>query len=376
MTPRLARGRSRIALLAVLLVVFAAVVPAVAAAETRAGGTVVVGPEETVGDLEVISGDVTILGTVDGDLSGVAGSVTIVGEVTGSVEVAAGSVRVEGRVSGDLDAGTGSLTIAEGGVVGGDLEAGTGSATIAGTVEGNARIGADLLVLEPTAHLRGDLEYDGELRGQDAATIDGTVTRNPDLSVGGFFDAGPLPRVGAAVLGVYFFLVNLVMGALLLLVFPRFADRLTASTLERPGRTALGGIAAFIGTPILLVLVALTIVGIPFMLLGIPAYLLALWVGFIYGRLVVGVWLLSFVDAGGRWAGFLVGMVVLAIVSRVPVLGGILDLFVLVLGLGALAMALRRAYRRRRAGGEDGETAAQRTLGEFEGRDEPVAGSG
>lgn len=359
--------RSRLAILGVLLVLFGATVPGIAAAESRMGGTVLVDTDETVDGLEAIGGDVTVLGTVDGDLSGVAGSVTVVGNVTGSVDVAAGSIRVEGRVGGDLEAGAGSVTIARDGVVAGDVEVGAGSVTVAGTIEGSARIGADVITVRSSAHVLGDFEYDGDLRRGDGARIDGTVTRNPDLGLGGFFSSGPFPKVGEVVSSIYFFLVNLAMGALLLLAFPRFSDRLATSSVERPGRTSLVGIAALVGIPIGLVLIGLTIVGIPFSLLGIGVYALLLWIGAVYGRLIVGVWLLSLVGEGGRWLGFIVGMLAMVIVQRLPYVGGILELFVLVLGLGALVLGLRRWFRRRR----DRDVPSQATIEDYTADAEP-----
>lgn len=365
MNSRLPRRRYHFALLGVLLVLFAATVPAIVAAETRAGGTVIVGPNETIDGLEAFGGDVTVLGTVDGDLSGLAGSVTVAGNVTGSVDVAAGSLRVEGTVGGDVEAGAGSVTIARDGVVAGNLDVGAGAVSIDGTVLGNARVGADVISLGPTAHLAGDLDYDGDLRGQDTARIDGTVTHEPDLEVGGFLSSTPLAGVGDALFSAYFFLVNLLMGALLLLLFPGFTASLTSESRERPGRTSLAGIIAFLGVPVGLVVVGLTIVGLPFSLLGVAGYLLALWIGAVYGRLIVGAWLLDLVDREGRWLALVVGLLVVELVRRIPVVGGLAELFVLVLGLGALALALVRTYRRRR----DQESPDQTSLGDF-----PAAG--
>ncbi|WP_458209401.1 hypothetical protein [Haladaptatus sp. NG-SE-30] len=53
--------------LLVLLLVFATI-PGIAAAESRAGGTIVVEEGETVKGLEAFGGTVIVRGTVDGDL--------------------------------------------------------------------------------------------------------------------------------------------------------------------------------------------------------------------------------------------------------------------------------------------------------------------
>jgi cytoskeletal protein CcmA (bactofilin family) len=319
----------RPATLLVVAVLALSIVPGAVAAEARAGGTVIVGADETTGDLEVFAGNVRITGTVTGD-----------------VEAAGGTVHIAGTIEGNLRAAGGHVGIEEAGTVGGTLEAGAGSVAIAGTVEGNARIGADSIVLAPTGHLGGDLEYDAELDRREGARVAGTVTRNPDLSIG-----GPIPQVADVVFSVYFFLVNLVVGAILLLLFPRFSRRLVDRTVDRLGVTGVAGLGALVATPIGLVLVALTIIGLPLALAGLVGYGLALWIGTIYGRYVLGAWLLSLADVDNRWLGLLVGLIVVAVAVRLPVVGGLVEVAVLVWGLGALAMGLYAGYRRRRSGG-------------------------
>jgi len=343
-------SHSRVVLLVGVLVCLA-VVPAPAVAEPRAGGTVVVEAGETTGDLEAYGGDVTIHGTVDGDLEVFAGNVRILGEVTGNVETASGNVVIAGTVGGDVSATGGNVLLGENATVGGTFEAGAGSVRLDGQVAGPVRVGAGEIVLGPSAAIGGGLEYDGNLTRSDGATVGGEVVNNPDLEVG-----DPLPSIPGFVFGLYVVLVNLVVGAVLLLVFPRFTRGMADRTAERPARTGAVGLLALVGTPILLVLLAITIVGIPLALAGAIVYGLAVWLGVVLGRYVLGAWLLSFVDVDNRWAALLVGMVVMVAVTRIPILGGLLDLVVLLMGLGALVYGLYRGYRARRRGGSSDAT--------------------
>jgi len=69
---------TRTALTLLVLVALLASLPAVAAAETRSGGTVVVDEDETVDDdLEAFAGSVVVRGTIDGDLTTAGGDVRI-----------------------------------------------------------------------------------------------------------------------------------------------------------------------------------------------------------------------------------------------------------------------------------------------------------
>jgi len=347
-----ARSRpSRLLVLLVVATVALSVMPGLAAAEPRTGGTVVVEAGETTGSIEAFGGDVVVRGTVDGDLSGFAGSVRVAGTVTGSVSGAAGDVEIDGHVGGDVNVAGGHVSVGPDATIEGNLQAGAGTVHIFGRVLGDAKVGAGTIRLGPTARIEGDLEYDGTLERDEAAVVGGTVTRNPDLGV------GVLPDISALVFSVYFFLVNLVVGLLLLFVFPRFSTGLAERTADRPGVTALAGIAALFGTPIALVLVGITIVGIPIALAGLLSYLLAVWAGSIYGRYVVGAWLLDLADYRNRWAALLVGMLAMVVVRRLPVVGGLLDFFVLLLGLGAVLLGLIRAYRGR--GGAEADEAPE-----------------
>lgn len=303
-----------------------------AADRTQAGGTVVIEAGKTVqGDLTAMGGNVVIRGTVTGDVRAVAGSVDVEGTVRGSVEAAAGSV-----------------TVGQSGVVGGDLNAGAGSIAIDGTVRGDLKAGAETITLGPSAVVEGDVRYDGKLDRANGATVEGTVTR--DSSIGG---VSFVPSIPSWTVSIYGFLVNLVFAAALLLVFPRFTDGMGERTIGAPGRTAAAGLLALIGIPILLIAIAITIVGIPISIMGVFVYALLVWASYVLGRYVVGVWVLSYTDFEGRWVALLVGFVGIAVLSYVPLVGWVFELAALLLGLGALVLGLRQAYRARRQ--PDGE---------------------
>ncbi len=347
-------NRSRqLLLLAIVSLLALSTMPGLAAAETRAGGSVVVDADETTGDLEVFGGDVTIRGTVDGDLRAFGGNVRIEGTVTGDVEAASGNLYISGTVEGNVQTGSGNVQLTESATVGGNFEAGAGTVIVAGSVDGNAKIGAETITLAPTASIGGNFEYDGTLDRADGAQVGGTVTQNPDLSIG-----GPIPQIPDLFFSVYFLVVNFVVGAILLLAFPAFSRGLVERTRERPGVTGVVGLGTLIATPVALVLIAITIVGIPISLVGLFVYIVGIWLGVVYGRYLLGAWLLSLADYENRWVALVVGLVVMAAATRLPVVGGIADLAVLVWGLGALAMGVYAGYRNRRSGGQIREAAA------------------
>lgn len=335
----------RFVLLFAALVVLATVPAPVAADETRTGSSVVVEEGETIDDdLTAFAGTVIVRGTVNGDVTAFSGDIHVEGQVNGDLTAFGGNVRITGTVSGDVDAAGGNVVVAEDARVGGQLEAAAGNVIIDGEVGEDARVGAGTITLGPSAVVGGDFVYDGDLDRAESARIAGEVRQESSVGIDLGF-TGPL--VPNWVGWMYGFLVNLVLGAVALLVFPRFsagiADRATANPLRSGG----AGLLLFVGIPILLVLLFISLIGIPLGLLGILVYALLLWFGYVYGAFAVGTWALGVADAGGRWLALFVGLLIAGVVGFVPILGGIVQFLVLLLGLGALALGGRNRYQRR-----------------------------
>jgi len=336
----------------------------VATAQSFQGGgdTVVVGADESYDSVEGIAGTVIVRGTVTGDVSTAAGSVHVTesGTVGGDVAAAAGTVRIDGGIDGDVRAAGGSVILGPTGGVGGDLEAGASYVELNGTVDGDVQAGAETVVLGPSAAVGGTVRYDAEtfVRAPDAA-VDGGVVRDEGLGQPAAPD--PIPGwVGA----LYGLLANLLLGVVLLAVFPAFSARVADGVTQRPARSTGVGLVTLLAVPLVLVLVALTIVGIPLSLVGALGFAVTVWVAVVYGQYALGVWALSFTGWESRWLALGVGLVGVTVLGAVPVLGALLDLAVFLLGLGALVLALRGAYDRRGDGPVGGRQA---TLDEVAG---------
>jgi cytoskeletal protein CcmA (bactofilin family) len=344
-------GRRGIVLLLVAVVLLG-VVPGVAAAEERVSGSVTVEENETVSEnLTAIGGSIAVRGTVDGDVQAIGGDVVIGegAEVTGDIQATAGSVRINGNVTGNVAASGGYISVGQSGSIGGTLNASTGSIVIAGSVDGDATLGAETITLAPTATFGGNVEYgvgeEGEFTN-NGADVAGTVTENPDLNVSGGigFDYDP-PNLSGPLLGVFGFISNLVIGGLLLLIMPKTSGRISDSVTESPFVTGVIGFGALVGVPIALALIAITIIGLPITLGGLAAYGIAIWLAGIYGRYAIGELVLSYTDMDNRWAALGVGVVLVAVLVRlpIPIAPGLVELLVVpLLGLGAIATL---AYR-------------------------------
>jgi hypothetical protein len=128
--------------------------------------------------------------------------------------------------------------------------------------------------------------------------------------------------------------------------FPGFSRRVADTAVEGPARAGAVGLLLVVGIPVLLVLTALTIIGIPLTVLGAMLFGILAWVGTVYGRIAVGTWLTAYTAVESRWIALLVGFVVVGVAVRIPFVGWIPEFFVGLLGLGALALALTEHRRR------------------------------
>lgn len=341
-----------LAIAAALCLVLALVPGLAAAEEVRAGDTVVIGEDETVDGLTAFSGTVIVEGTVDGDLTAFAGDVHVAGTVTGDVNAFAGNVRITGIVDGDVNTASGNVFIGEGATVEGSLSGAAGNFRIDGTIAGNVDAGAGTIALGETAVVDGNLRYGGELRRADSARVGGEVIEEPR------FVAPMFPEwIGA----VYAFFANLVLGVVLLLAMPRFSADVADRAITDPLRSGGVGLLAVIAIPIALFVLMVTIVGIPLAIAGMFAFGLLLWIATVYGRFVVGTWLLGLANTENRWLALLLGLLVIGIVAQIPGLGGLLVLLVTVLGLGAIATVTRDRRRDRRTAPTDAPPASRET---------------
>ena len=331
--------------------------------------TVVEANETVDDDLTAITGDVVVHGTVDGDVTAAAGSVRVTGEVTGDVSAASGSVTVGpdatvgddvssgggsvdlsagSLVEGDVAAGAGSVVVPHGATVEGDVAAGGGDAEVNGTVENDVASG-ESVVLGSTAVVGGDVTYRDSIDRADGARVDGTITQrsddwqpsgpeiqieadSPTVSfVPGFVPADLAP--------VYWALVALFLGTVLLALFPRFSAEVATRASADPLRSTATGVVSLVAVPLALGAFFLTIVGIPVAVAGGAIFALAVWAGLVYGEYLVGRQVVRAAGSENRWLGLLVGVVAVEAISLVPLLGGLVTLAVLVVGLGALALA-------------------------------------
>jgi len=311
-----------------------------AAQQQQVGGTLVVDDGETINGFTGYAGTIVVRGTVQGDLTAFAGRVVIEegGVVTGRVRAFAGSVVISGTVERNAVTYAGKTTVTESARIGGSFGAIGGGASIAGTIGGDATAATGAATLEPSAEIDGFLIHVGALtdRGGDVR-----------LGIRSVSELALLPSLTGAtgiLFGLYLLVADAFAGAALLYLFPGFARDAVETASEEPQQIALAGIAAAVAVPAVAAIAAVTVVGLPLALALVVGYLLLAWLGTIYGRYMVGYGVVAAADRPNPYLGLVVGILLVAVLARLPFIGPLLRGLVALLGVGALALGAYGAY--------------------------------
>lgn len=311
-----------------------------AAQQQQVGGTLVVDDGETVNGFTGYAGTIVVRGTVQGDLTAFAGRVVIEegGVVTGRVRAFAGSVVIGGTVEQNTVTYAGKTTVTESARLGGSFGAIGGGASIAGTVNGDATAVTGAATLESSADVNGFLIHVGSLTDRGG---------NVRLGIRSASELALVPSLTGATgvfFGLYLLVADAFVGSALLYLFPGFARDVVETASEEPQQIALAGIVAAVAVPAVAAIAAITVVGLPLALALAVLFLVLVWLGTIYGRYMVGYGVVSAADRANPYLGLVVGILLVAVLSRLPFIGPILRGLVALLGVGALALGVYGAY--------------------------------
>ena len=348
--------------------------PSIRAGESMTGNAYVAGGNVTSagtipGDLVAGGGTVVVSGDVGADVLAGGGNVTILSNVGGDVRAAGGNVVVQGKVGGDLIVGGGQITIGGPGVAG-DVAIGGGTVRIDAPITGNVRIGggsvyinapitgdlnieADTVTLGSAAVISGDITYGAnkELAREEGAVVNGAVHFEPRPERAA--SAAPALAFAAVfsfwVLGKFLalFVCALVIG----LAFRRYSREVVAKATARPLSEIGKGLIVFAALPVISVLLLVTMVGIPFGILGLIGFVVAMLFAWIITPIIVGSIVYQYFSKGNpevSWKTILLGAFLYTIIGFVPFLGWLVQMLLMFLALGVITsikMEIIRQWR-------------------------------
>jgi hypothetical protein len=257
--------------------------------------------------------DITPGASIGGPTSLAGRTVTLDGEAQGPVAIAARDVAINGRVAGDIEVSAQRIEVGPEARIGGKLRYRSG----------------EVPQVAPGAQIAGGLEQlpaRGARFGWHERTRRATSESGHGLWFGGSF----------------------VIGALMLLIGPAFMSE-TSLIARREWAQSLGiGLIVLVTVPVAVLMLFITLIGIPVGLVAIAVYAAVLLLGYVCGATAVGDLALERLAParsallGWRILALLGALLALAILRRVPLLGGLAVFAVFLGGVGALT---QRAFR-------------------------------
>lgn len=308
---------------------------------------------ETVSDdLYVIAGDITIRGDVEGTLYLLGSNIDVSGSVGGDLYAMGGDVIVEGGVSGEvyvlggdvelsgvfdkvLHAAGGKLELS--GTFNDEVNCGGGVVRLSGSFANDANIQAGTFKLLSGTVIKGDLNYAAKDfdRAEDVV-INGTVNKMPKAE----WEAqgpgwGVIAFFGLAGL-IGYFIVGIVLSGF----FPNFTKGAVNRTFSQFAQNLGWGLLVFLLTPLAVLVLLITVIGIPLGILVGIAYGVGIFIGEIIVSAAVGGLIFSLFKKpdAAYWLKLLVGLIILFVISIIPIVNFIAVLIIWILGLGTLAL--------------------------------------
>lgn len=318
------------------------------------------------GDLYCAGQTVDITGTVEGDVICAAQTVNVSGNVLGSIRVAGQTVTLSGSVGRSVTVFGQAVTLTSGTVVNNDLTAYGSSLQLGGKVGRDAVVGGQTVTVEGVIG-RDLTASDQHLTLGGAARVGGVldytsnneVQRSSGAVVAGKTERHAPPQrqqkdennAAARVWGVaYWFGAFLVFGLILLGLAPRTYKTAYEVMIKQSGWALLAGIVGLVMTPIVAILLIVTVIGIPVGVALLFLWLISLVASYAYSGYTIGAWVATAASWKLKWPGvtaLLLGLAILAALMLIPVVGGLFGFLALVWGMGGVVLLCGRYFKAR-----------------------------
>lgn len=213
------------------------------------------------------------------------------------------------------------------------------------TIQPNGRVTQTAIAIGGNVTLKKGARVDGDAYAvggnvvqEEGATIGGAKgTISEDAMRGMHRDRRSFWAVYAAQSGFRIFsaIVAAIVGVILFRTVPSFLPNLATVVRRYPSQSALWGIGAIVALIVLNIFLAITLIGIPL----IPLLILVTGLATFVGTLGISLWVGQQVaksDQRTELQRFLIGLLVITLLSLIPLLGGVVVFVVSLFGLGAL----------------------------------------
>lgn len=309
------------------------------------------------GDLYCAGQNITISGEVTGDILCAGQTVTVSGTVAGNVRLAGQTVSLSGNIGKSASLAGQTITLHKdgqvaqdvtimgqitsiGGYIGRDLVISSLAANINSTIGRNVSANIETLDLAKGAAIGGTLNYTSpqKLTNAEGSVVAGkvTYTEMKERAENAKSTFNPF----AAIIWSFMLLVSAVI---LVLLFPRFLHDTTQTSTKSASQALLTILIGFVtGTvvPVAILLLLITIIGIPFAIVTLVAWILIVMLSGAVAAYYVGriVWRTQ----PNAIFTMLVGALIIVVTLTIPVLNVFIYLLAVWYGSGAILLQLKK----------------------------------
>ena len=318
------------------------------------------------GDVYAVGGSVFVDGQINGDLLAAGGEVTVSGIVSQDARLGGGQVTINGNIQRNLTVGGGDVELTpsatvQGGVVGGGgnfhlsgvvgkgVVIGAGRLVTSNVIGGDLDVAAGTIRLTSKANVIGNFTYSSkEAPSIDSgAKIDGTITQKSlPIEIRPSIEGLLALYAGVKLLCVLAsFISTLILGLLLIRVYPKFSEKAMAQIQDQPLASAGLGFLTLMMTPIIVGILGMTFIGLPLALILLAVFFIYLYLARIFVIAWAGHWIFDRLGKvyHAKWA-FVTGLIVYSFISLLPILGTIATFLAILFGLGALLLTKKDVY--------------------------------
>jgi len=385
--------RKNFLIITALVVLLVIPVTTARAFDVKSGNNIIIEADETVkGNFYAAGAQIVVDGTVTGDVICAGSTITINGTVTGDVICAGSSITINGEVKGDVRSVSSELSI--NGQVGGGLtsfgssinlnnDATIGSNVLAfgaamradGPINGDLQFfGASLLI---NNKITGDVNFYGQSQSEHnnnkpAITLRGGTVIGGDLyyyegvetviNDGASISGETIvtkpkkyePKSGKEILNlfpiwfsVWSIFAGLIIAIIFVSLFPKQTNTTLSMMLKKPVASIGWGLVWVMLTPIIIILLLITIIGIPLAIFFATLFIAMCMLAKVFAGIGVGAFL-------ARWFEWkislywqtVVGIILAVLIFEIPFIGWFLGIIAFFWAFGGIIMHKREIYKK------------------------------
>ncbi|MDX9778807.1 MAG: polymer-forming cytoskeletal protein [Patescibacteria group bacterium] len=316
---------------------------------------------EIEGDLIAMAEKINIKGHLDGDLIAIAEDIIIDGEINGNVRIMGKTLTINGIIARNLNFIGQSLFLEKDSQVFWDISAISQNIEIKGYVLKNAHLWYETLNLEgniagnlkikgdknstfnlsPNANINGDFYHQGFLNQQtiNTSSIKGLIYKTEANN----YRESSWPTWWQIL--IYQIIAIFIIAVILLKINKNLFFN-TQKQLQKKPLVALGwGLLIIALTPLLIILSALSFIGLPLAIIIFSIWLIIISLGPIFVAFLLGIEIVKKLKIKTKHpniCSLLLGIVIIACFNMIPVIGIILLFLSSALGSGALLLNLKK----------------------------------